>query len=101
GVAVYDSSPYAGQAGWFQVGGTSCGPPQWAGLAAIANSMRATQNKPALTGSEGVLYDASKASPNNYNDITTGSRAKAGYDYSTGLGTPVADNLINALAPAP
>jgi subtilase family serine protease len=101
GVAVFNSSPYLGQVGWFQVGGTSAGPPQWAALFAIANSMRAAQGKSALTGSQGVLYDASKASPDNYNDIAQGSRAKAGYDYSTGLGTPIADNLVDALATAP
>ena len=30
GFAVYDSVPYAGQNGWFEVGGTSAGAPQWA-----------------------------------------------------------------------
>src|SRR5208282_4491906 len=34
GVAVYDSVPYGGQSGWFQVGGTSAATPAWAGLVA-------------------------------------------------------------------
>ena len=40
GVAVYDSVAYAGESGWFDIGGTSIGAPQWAALAAIANQGR-------------------------------------------------------------
>jgi len=36
GVAVYDSTPYSGQSGWFQVGGTSASSPMVAGRAADA-----------------------------------------------------------------
>jgi subtilase family serine protease len=98
GVAIYDSVPYLGQTGWFQVGGTSSGAPQWAGLIAIADSMRHSQKQPALTGSLGVLYDAAKEADDNYHDIISGTRAKVGYDYSTGLGTPKADGLILSLS---
>jgi hypothetical protein len=35
--AVYDSNAYKGQSGWFEVGGTSAGVPQWASLIAIAD----------------------------------------------------------------
>ena len=106
GVAVYDSVPFAGSAGWFEVGGTSVGPPQWAALVAIANSMR-QPTKPALTGSQGVLYDAAQDYDGNetYNDIVKGRNGSCGklcktkpdYDYVTGLGTPQADLLIRAL----
>src|SRR5262249_14398572 len=44
GFAVYDSYKYQGQSGWFVVGGTSAGAPQWAAITAIANSLRAPKN---------------------------------------------------------
>ena len=40
GFAVYDSVALSGASGWFCVGGTSAGSPQWAALLAISNSMR-------------------------------------------------------------
>jgi subtilase family serine protease len=106
GVAVYNSTPYLGSVGWLQIGGTSIGPPQWSGLVAIANSLRAPE-KPNLTGSDGVLYDAAldKNKDATFNDVSKGfngscgkvCHAKPGYDYVTGLGTPEADLLILAL----
>jgi len=106
GVAVFDSVPHGGDTGWFQVGGTSIGPPQWSALIAIANSLRARDNKPALTGAQGFLYDAVQNSEGiTFHDIANGAdgncgkecRARPGYDYLTGLGTPRADLLIPML----
>ena len=105
GVAVYDSIPLQGVSGWWEVGGTSVGAPQWAALFAIANSVRAGSGKPALTGKHGDLYDLAKANPGLFNDIVKGKndkcgelcKAAPGYDYITGLGTPRANLLIPAL----
>jgi subtilase family serine protease len=107
GVAVFDSVPNGGATGWFQVGGTSIGPPQWSALVAIANSLRAVDNKPALTGKHGFLYDAVQDFDGNmtFHDISNGRdgncgkqcHARSGYDYVTGLGTARADLLIPAL----
>jgi subtilase family serine protease len=104
GFPVYDSFRYQGQAGWFQVGGTSAGAPQWAALIAIANSMRVAASKGALTGAQTALYNTS-AYAANFHDITTGSNgscgtlcnAGAGYDFVTGLGSPKALALLNSL----
>jgi subtilase family serine protease len=101
GVAIYDSVPLNGAAGWFEAGGTSVGTPQWAALIAIANSIRAAAGKAPLTGSQGVLYDAITHA-SDYNDTAKGTngpcktdcRATPSYDYLTGLGTPRANNLI-------
>jgi subtilase family serine protease len=102
GVAVYDSN----SGGWSQVGGTSIGAPQWSGLIALANELRAKDHKPALTGAHGVLYDAAQDSDGyeTYHDVSNGKdgtcklcKAKPGYDFVTGLGTPQADMLIPAL----
>src|SRR5262249_536782 len=75
GVAVYNSTPYNGQTGWFQVGGTSAGAPQWAALLALANEARALgpvsssdlSNSPVYQAASGASYTA------NYRDLTSGS----------------------------
>ena len=110
GFAVYNSQPFTGLKGWIQFAGTSAGTPQWAGLAAIVNSMRVAAGKAPMTGMNDGLYSAAKRNyRNNFHDVTTGTNgscgvlctATAGYDYVTGLGSPQANNLINALVRAP
>lgn len=88
GVAVYDSYAYSGQRGWFQVGGTSAGAPQWAAIQALGNSV--TSNK---------LYADAKLSTSStlLRDITSGTNGRCGaictsgvgYDTVTGLGSPL------------
>ncbi|MDF3084784.1 S53 family peptidase [Burkholderia sola] len=113
GFAVYDSYGYAGQSGWFVVGGTSAGAPQWSALIAIANSVRIARGKTtlnAVSAIQSVLYGlASSAYATNFRDIVSGSNgacgtlctAATGYDYVTGLGRPIAANLVQALITAP
>ena len=38
GVSVYDSTPYEGESGWWDVGGTSVGAPSWAAIQALGLS---------------------------------------------------------------
>jgi subtilase family serine protease len=106
GVAVYDSVPFTGAVvGWSTIGGTSIGAPQWAGLFAIANSLRHEAGKAPLTAGTGVLYTAAKVQGESFNDIDNGKndscgtecKAVASYDYVTGLGTPRANILIPIL----
>jgi hypothetical protein len=97
GVAVYDSTPDSGQAGWFVVGGTSAGAPQWAALVAIANAGRSTP----LSGAGSALYQLT----GDFRDITSGTNgscgalctAAPGFDAVTGLGSPLANLLVPAL----
>lgn len=107
GYAVYDSFGFSGVSGWFQVGGTSAGTPQWAALMAIANSMRGTARKSHLSSTNNLLYSLAKKSlATDFNSVTQGTNgscgvwctAAPGYDYVTGLGTPKAGVLISALA---
>jgi hypothetical protein len=113
GVAVYDTTTEAGFSGWMQVGGTSAAAPQWAGLVTLANQLRKTAGLGYLGGRLNAdLYDLASSvnSTQYFNDIVSGSEllggpggppvntAIPGYDLSTGLGTPRAANLINALA---
>jgi subtilase family serine protease len=93
GVANYDSTPYQGQTGWFQTGGTSLSAPCWAALFALGNPNGVSW---LYSQAASTIYSA------NYHDITSGSNgsysAGTGYDPVTGLGSPVADNLF--LGPA-
>jgi subtilase family serine protease len=105
GFSIYDSVRMQGQLGWFQVGGTSAGAPQWAALLAIVDSVRGS--KGPLTDGHSALYNtASIGYSTNYHDLLSGSNgtcgnlceALLGYDYVTGVGSPQANNLIPALA---
>jgi subtilase family serine protease len=83
GVSVYDSTPYQGSTGWWVVGGTSAGAPQWAAIQSLG-----------LTAKNNNFYlDAKSARYSSYfRDITSGSNgypAKVGYDLVTGLGSPL------------
>jgi hypothetical protein len=104
GFYVYDSS--SGGA-WWQVGGTSAGAPQWAGMVALVNQGRASAGKVSLGsglayGTNTALYklagSTSYTNPyGDFYDITAGSNgypATVGYDVVTGLGSPVANKLV-------
>lgn len=76
GVAVYDSTRYQGQSGWWVVGGTSASSPMWAARAAVS----------------GALVNASYVYGSNitYRDITVGNNGApclTGYDLVTGRGS--------------
>ncbi|MDE2367844.1 MAG: S53 family peptidase [Burkholderiales bacterium] len=96
------------QVSWVTAGGTSLSTPQWAGLAAVANAMRALAGKGVLGAPHALLYQ-SLARPGAYAaaflDVAQGNNgncvtctAKAGYDGPTGLGTPNGLSLVNLLA---
>ena len=106
GFAVYDSVPYSGTAyGWIQVGGTSAGAPQWSALLAIADQGRALAGKAALDStSPQEVMTTLYANESDFHDITTGTStgsphysAGTGYDYVTGLGTPIANLVVGSL----
>lgn len=107
GVAIYDSIGISGASGWFQIGGTSAGTPQWAALIAITNSTRAAARKADLSSADTNLYSIAKASiATDFHAVTSGTNgacgalctATAGYDFITGLGTPQAPAVIATLA---
>src|SRR5262249_37801797 len=84
--------------------GTSLSAPCWAGLIAIADQGRVAAGANALTGRTQTLpalYSLGVSNPGDFRDITLGNNgygAQAGYDLVTGLGTPIADALVPALA---
>jgi subtilase family serine protease len=100
GVSVYDTTSYSGQRGWFTVGGTSAGAPQWAALMALTNAQRSTPLSSANTALYGLGAPATLG--NYFSDIVSGcngnnSCSQVGYDYVTGLGTPLAVPLVQGL----
>jgi subtilase family serine protease len=90
GVSVFDSTNFQGQSGWFTLGGTSVGAPNWAGILAAG----AAAGKTALQG-DAAIYSGGFST--NLRDITSGTNgscgtdctAGTGYDLVTGLGSPV------------
>jgi subtilase family serine protease len=95
---------------YWDAGGTSLATPQWAGLIAVANALRAQTSLAPIGQAQATLYGlgaqaASYASA--FLDITTGSNgscaacsAGVGYDLPTGLGTPNAAALLAVLSGA-
>jgi len=92
GFSVYDNYGYSG---WFVVGGTSAGAPQWAAIQALENTVTSS-NLYAAYNSPSV-YSA------DFRDITTGTagsnKAGAGYDLVTGIGSPLTTNFAAPATP--
>ena len=94
----------------YDVGGTSCAAPLWAGFTALVNQQAVASGRPVV-GFINPAVDAIGHAANYttcFHDITTGNNtssssptkfyAVAGYDLCTGWGTPAGQSLINALA---
>ncbi|HEX5270895.1 MAG TPA: S53 family peptidase [Gemmataceae bacterium] len=100
---AYDADPQPGfsiyQGGtWQTVGGTSAGAPQWAGLVALADQQRAARGLGPLGQVQTPLYNLPAA---DFHDVVAGSNgflAGTGYDFVTGLGSPVANRVVTGLA---
>lgn len=97
GMSVYDTTPYNGSTGWFQVGGTSLSAPLIAAVYALAGGVSSS----AMGNAVPYLQ---KTYGTNMHDVTSGSNGScsrgrnksaqylctgvAGYDGPSGLGTP-------------
>jgi kumamolisin len=85
-----------------QVGGTSCGAPQWAGFLALVHQQRAAQNQGPLGFFNPTLYTLRGAASGRslMHDITLGSNgaysAATGYDSATGWGSPDGQAFLSA-----
>jgi subtilase family serine protease len=87
GYPIYKTTG-TGKNGWYTVGGTSAGAPQWAAIQALGGSVALVK----------IYADKSSAKTLQYfRDITSGSNgdctyycdARKHYDYVTGLGSPL------------
>lgn len=95
---------------WSPNGGTSAASPLWGALIAIADSSSACHGR-TIGFANPALYDAAAtAYASDFHDVTTGDDdylpdgnstgrypAAVGYDMATGLGTPIASNLVTTL----
>jgi subtilase family serine protease len=111
GVLVYDTRPPAKgiPGGWYIVGGTSSGTPQWAGLVAIADQMAGHDLGDINPALYAVASDPAKYA-SDYFDVTKGCNqtdptipgycSSTGWDAVTGLGTPDAARLLPDLIAA-
>jgi subtilase family serine protease len=90
--------------GWYVVGGTSSGSPQWAGLVAIADQLNGGPLGWLNPGLYKIGADSTRYA-NDFFDVTTGLTnqtdpsipgyaASTGWDPVTGLGTPNAAALV-------
>ena len=93
---------------WSAYGGTSIAAPQWAGIVAVANAIRASSSKAALGDVHTLLYKSIAAVPGTYaaslSDVVEGSngtcatcKAGVGFDQATGWGSPNSAQLFQAL----
>jgi subtilase family serine protease len=120
GVLVYITEPgYTGlpcpdgnpcSLGWYDVGGTSSGSPQWAGLVAIADQINGgplgfinpalykIANNPAQYAND--FYDVTTGNNGEFAPTIPGYPATTGWDPVTGLGTPNAATLLPDLVAA-
>jgi subtilase family serine protease len=105
GAICADGNPCS--SGWYIIGGTSAGSPQWAGLVALADQIAGKSLgfiNPALY----AIANSATAYSSDFYDVTTGNNqiestvtgydATPGWDPITGLGTPNAANLLPDLA---
>ncbi|MBF6591316.1 MAG: S53 family peptidase [Ktedonobacterales bacterium] len=102
GVAIYDSTKYAGSAGWWDAGGTSVGAPSIAALIALIDQAFGKQVSNRLDSRFFYsLYRASGSGGGAFHDITAGSNGKKccaaaqGYDLASGLGSPIGTAWLN------
>jgi hypothetical protein len=84
------------------VGGTSLSAPAWAGILALVNQGRLAAGHPALnsaspTEAQQALYALPQSDYHAITGGTNGYAASAGYNLVTGLGTPVASQLVSDL----
>jgi hypothetical protein len=99
GAWVADPYNQADDNPWITVGGTSLSAPAWAGLLALADQGRvtagsATLGTAGLTEAQAALYGLPRTDYHDIIDGNNGYSAGPGYDLVTGLGSPVADQLV-------
>ncbi len=92
GFAVYDT--YMSTPGWYVVGGTSAGAPQWAAIQALGKSVTSTNlyNSYASASYSAIFRDVTFGSSGSYT-------ANPKYDLCTGIGSPLTTNFATPPQP--
>ena len=97
GLSIYDSFSYGGHSGWFTVGGTSASAPQWAGLIAVADQGLALAGRGSLANAQSALYSIPSSAFHEVTSGFNGYSASSGYNLVSGLGTPIASQVVAGL----
>ena len=100
GVSVYDTFSNGVTTPWQTVGGTSLSSPAVAALVAITAQGRALAGLPPLDGATTLLPRLYNLPLSSFRDSTTGNNglsALPGYDLVTGIGSPLADQVVPQL----
>ncbi len=99
-----------GSTAFYVVGGTSAGSPQWAGIFALVNQMRAANGKGPFGPANSALYSLAQSAAHaaDFHDVAVGNNvlansaggfsAATGYDLATGWGSPDVTRLAQDLA---
>jgi subtilase family serine protease len=86
------------------VGGTSAAAPFWVGSMVLVRQLAASRGIDGLGALGPVLYQVAAARPDVFHDVVRGGnlleQAGPGWDYSTGLGSPLVASLADALISA-
>lgn len=86
------------------IGGTSAAAPFWVGSMALVRQLAGQRGVNGLGALGPLLYQVAAERPDVFHDIVKGGnllhQATAGWDYSTGLGTPRVGPLANAIVDA-
>lgn len=97
----------------YELSGTSCAAPLWAGFTALVNQQAAAGGSPTVGWLNPAFYALGRSTnyTNVFHDTTSGNNtnqystnlfsAVPGYDLCTGWGTPNGAAMINALSPEP
>jgi protocatechuate 3,4-dioxygenase beta subunit len=103
GVPVCDSYDFGTVTPWAQIGGTSLACPTWAAIVSILDQGRKLEGLPSLDGVKDVLPELYQLAGSDFHDITMGNNgflAGPGYDLVTGIGTPIANQLVSDIVGA-
>ncbi|MGH2459769.1 MAG: S53 family peptidase [Chloroflexota bacterium] len=97
GFPVYNPASSFAEAGWLELGGTSVGVPQWAGLIALADQGRPGHPLTTAQLDTSPIYGAASG-PLHWTNFRPVGADRATFDLATGLGAPRANQLVPALA---
>ncbi len=97
GFAVYDPDSPMADAGWLELGGTSVGVPQWAGVIALIDQRRPSHPLSSDNLESSPIYNAAKG-PLHWINFRPADVAPVSFDRATGLGAPRVDRLVRSLA---
>ena len=108
GVPICDSFEYGADTPWlgggYVEGGTSLACPLWAGLIAVTDQGRAADGLGSLDGPTQTLPRLYQLPAGDFHDVTdvengsTVENGGVGYDLNTGIGSPIANQLLPDLA---